>query len=538
MKNKLLLKLISIRMKAMLRNFGETLPGKKKSKGILVLFAFLMLYLVVAFEFVFVMLWSSLTVLCTVGLTWLYFGLCGFLATALTVIFNLFATENQLYNASDNELLLAMPIRPGAILLSRIAVLLATALGSTLLTVAPAVGVYIYAFGALTAARLIGILASVLAVALGAQALACILGYLLHLLLRRVKNKAIGTMIFMLLFLGAYFTAYSQVGKFITYLAENGTEVAAFVKTWAAPFYALGLACAGEVFHSLLLIIGAAALFALVYWVLSATFIRSLQGKSAVGRARRSEARKTSYRRRSPVDTVCRKELRKLLTSPIHLTNSGLGCIMLLAAAVAAPFLADTVHSYLAVLPGMEAVLPLLIAAMVAVLGGMSCLTAPSVSLEGKSLWVMRAMPIAGRDVLLGKLKLHVVLTGTASVLAGLSASVSLGCALAEVLLVTAISAEIAVFTGMTGLLYNLLLPNFKWLNEATPCKQGLPVLFSMLTGMGIAVLGGVGWVLLANVLSPALYLGILCVVLLGAVLLLYRAIVTGGARRFEAFEC
>ena len=33
-----------------------------------------------------------------------------------------------------------------------------------------------------------------------------------------------------------------------------------------------------------------------------------------------------------------------------------------------------------------------------------SCATAPSVSLEGKNLWVLRTMPISGKTVLLGKL--------------------------------------------------------------------------------------------------------------------------------------
>ncbi len=537
MKTNLLSNLIAIRLKAMIRNFGKSLPGKKKSKAIPVVFALLFAYMLVAFEFIFVMLWASLSVFCTVGLTWLYFGLAGLVAMAMTILCNVFTTQNQLYNASDNELLLSMPIPPGTVLLSRMAVLLATALGTTLLTVAPAVGVYLYFIGTLTLSQWVGILTSVFAVTLSAQGLSCVLGYLLHLLLRRVKNKAVGSMLFMILFLAVYFTAYSKAGTFLTYLAANGEDVAAFVKGWAVPFYSLGLACTGELLHSLLVILGSLALFAAVYWVLSVTFIRSLQGKSAAGGAKKMDNGKTSYKRRSPVDAVCHKELRRLLTSPIYLTNTGLGCIMLLGVAVAAPFFGDTIHAYLELLPGISRHLPLFAPAVVTLLSSMACFTAPSVSLEGKNLWVMRSLPLAGREVLLGKLKLHVLLTGSSCILAGLSLSVTLGCTSVEVILTTLLSFEIALVTGMLGLIYNLALPNFKWINEATPCKQGMPILFAMLTGMGLALLGGIGWYLLENLLSTALYLLILCVLFLFAAWLLYRLIVTWGGRRFESFE-
>lgn len=538
MKQNLLLKLISIRVKAMVRNFGKSLPGKKKSKVTPVVFALLMLYLLCAVEFMFVMLWLALSVFCTVGLTWLYFALSGFLAAAMTVILNVFATQNQMYNARDNELLLAMPIPPRTILMSRMAVLLASSLGSTLLVMAPAVGVYIYQFGGLSAAQILGVLSSVLAVTLTAQAITCLLGYLLHLVLRRVQNKAVGSMVFTIAFLVIYFTVYSQAGNVITYLITNGAKVASLIQVWAAPIYALGLACTGKVFHSLLLILGSLLIFGAVYWILSATFIRSVHGTSSSGKTKRKKVANLTQKQRSPADAVCRKELRRLLTSPVYLTNMGLGVLMLLAAAVAVPFFSRTIRSYFFFLPQIKAHLPLLICAAVTLLNGMTSFTAPSVSLEGKSLWVMRALPIAGRDVLLGKLKLHLLLTGSTSTIAGLSASVSLGCTVTEIILVTVLCAEIAAVTGMMGLIYNLLLPNFTWLNETTPCKQGIPVLLSMLTGLGLVFLCGAVWFLLHALMPAVLFVAALCLLFLLAGLILRQVIIGWGGRRFESFNC
>ncbi len=538
MKNNLLGKLISIRLKAMLRNFGRNLPGKKKTKGMTLLFAFLMLYLVAALEFMMVMLWNSLSVFCTARLTWLYFSMCGIVSLSMTVIFTVFMTQNQLYNATDNDLLLSMPIPPRDILFSRMAVLIAASFGTVLMVTAPAVGVYLYRIGPLTAPQAAGVFALVVSVTLTAQSLSCILGYLLHLFLRRVKNKAAGSMIFSILFLAVYFFLYSKVGDIISYLISNGESVASAIRVWAAPVHSIGLACSGELLHSALLLLGSALVFAVVCAFLSRTFLKAAAGSSAGTQQKKRAVGKKNFRRRSPVNAVFRKELRRLLTSPIYLTNTGLGVIMIACAAAAAPFVKGKIEPILAVYPQITEYYPLFIPALICMMNGMSCFTAPSVSLEGKSLWVMRTLPVSGRDVLLGKLKLHVVLTGTACTAAGLIAAVVMGCGIPETLLVTAVCFEAAALSGLLGLVYNLLLPNFKWLNEAVPCKQGMPVLFSMLTSMAIPVLAGIVYYGISASLSPVVYLACLCGIFLICCILLLRLITGWGSKRFDSFQC
>ncbi len=540
MKHNLLMNLISIRVKAMVRNLGKGLPGRRTSKWTAALLVFLMLYLVVAFEAMFVMLWSTLSLFCTVGLTWLYFSLCGILSLFLTVFMTVFMTENQMYNASDNELLLAMPIPSRTILLSRMAVLLGSSLLTVVMITAPAVGVYLYKIGALTPLQWLGIFASVFALTLTAQAISCLLGFVLHLILRRVRNKAVGSMVFMILFLVVYVTLYSKMGDIISYLATNGETVASAIQAWAAPIYSLGLACSGEWLHSLLLIVGSALIFAAVCAVLSHTFLKAVKGNrgKSAGYGKKVKVGEKTYRRRSPADAVFAKELRKLVTCPIYLTNIGIGVIMIAAAAVASPFLKGKIEEMLVFFPWIAEYYPLFVPTVICLLNGMSCFTAPSVSLEGKNLWVMRSMPISGRDVLLGKLKLHLVLTGTVSTAAGLVIAITFGCGVAETVLITVLSLEVAALSGILGLIYNLLMPNFKWINEAVPCKQGMPVLFSMLSSMGLPVIAGVVYYLVRDALSPAVYLGVLCVVLLIGVGLLLRLTVGWGAKRFESFQC
>jgi len=389
----------------------------------------------------------------------------------------------------------------------------------------------------LSGAQVIGILASVIAVTLTAQALSCILGYLLHLVLRRVKNKAMGSMVFTIVFLAVYFFLYSKVGDIITYLMTNAESVASAIKVWAAPIHSLGLACSGELLHSLLLILGSLLIFGAVYMVLSRTFIKAVKGSAGNSAVKKKQAKKT-YRLLSPTETVFRKELRRLLTCPIYLTNTGIGVIFIALLTAALPFLKEKIEPLVEVFPWITEYYVLFIPAFICTLNSMACFTAPSVSLEGKNLWVMRSMPISGRDVLLGKLKLHLVLAGTVSTLAGAIVPVVMGCSLLETTLVTVFSFEAAVVFGLLGLIFNLLLPNFKWLNETVPVKQGMPVLFIMLTAMTFPILAGLIYYYAARALSPIVYLAILCGILLLCGGLLLRLVTGWGGKRFESFQC
>ncbi len=50
-------------------------------------------------------------------------------------------------------------------------------------------------------------------------------------------------------------------------------------------------------------------------------------------------------------------------------------------------------------------------------------------------------------------------------------------------------AAADALLVSSLGLMFNLRRPDFDWTNEAIPVKQDAPILFSMISGMGLAVI-------------------------------------------------
>lgn len=116
--------------------------------------------------------------------------------------------------------------------------------------------------------------------------------------------------------------------------------------------------------------------------------------------------------------------------------------------------------------------------------------------------------------------------------------TLAFGCGAVDAVLTTLVSGLLAVLCGVLGMLCGLRWARLDYLSEAYPCKQSLSVLVIMFGMMGVPlVLGLVYGFLLAQVLSGTAFLAVL-VALLGIVnALLYRAMVTWGARKWVSLN-
>lgn len=66
----------------------------------------------------------------------------------------------------------------------------------------------------------------------------------------------------------------------------------------------------------------------------------------------------------------------------------------------------------------------MLLCAALCTLVGMNDMAAPSVSLEGKSLWLAQSLPVTSWQVLRAKLRMHLLLTAVPAALCGICMAV------------------------------------------------------------------------------------------------------------------
>ncbi|MBE6982566.1 MAG: hypothetical protein E7437_09660 [Ruminococcaceae bacterium] len=528
--------LLKLRFRSMLAGFTSQANTKgSKGKGFKILLALLGVYVAIA---AFAMMWFLFDALALpyhmLGLDWLYFAMAGVIALGFSLLGSVFATQSQLYDAKDNALLLSMPIKPGHILLSRMLSLLGINLLFAGLIIVPAFAVYLSQI-AFSWGTLLCLIPALLGVTVFAQALACLLGWVLHLILGKC-NRSVASLLFMVVFLGLYFWIYSQANDILMSLTTSGAAIAGVLETWIWPLYALGRGCSGEPVYLLGYSGICAAVFFLVYLVLAKTFLASATASQASKKRRKLEL--TGGTLRSPTAALVHKELKKFLGTPIFLTNMGLGLILTLALGVLGVVFRGKILSLLTVLsaqlPGFEDLVPMFICAILLFLNSTCCLSTPTVSLEGKNIWIPKTMPIPARTILQAKLLFHLVLTVPVSVFCALILGIVYRIGTVALILTLLIAGLSACLNGTLGLWAGLRWAKLDYISEAHPCKQSMAVLVSMFGMMGLPVVLGFGYWALDSLFSPTGYMALVVLILTGASLGLYRIITTWGIKRWN----
>lgn len=472
---------------------GVAKPDAKgnNNKGKLILFAVLMLYVVGVFVVIFYKAMKELCpTLCAFGLQWLYFSLAGMLATALAIIGSIFLVQYQLYEAKDNDLLLSMPIPTSYIMFTRLFALYVQNFLFEALVFAPAIVVYVQCGQMHMTAAIINCVLLLLLMPLFSLALTCVLGWLVALLSSRMRHRNLAVIVFSLAFIGGYFYVYSQYSVFLKKILENSEIIGQKVKTLFYPFYELGRAGTGRVDALVFFTLITAAVSVLVFLLLKANFVKLATAKPNEKKAVYKE--KTA--RASSADmALLKREALHFFKSPVYFLNGALGSMAMLLGSIAIFWKRNGLLSFLPALfpeePAYAGVAELVIALIVCFACAMNTITAPSISLEGKSIWIAQSLPIPTEKVLWAKLRLHLLISApTALLVAGVFAMLlgSTGKMLALMLLTPVL---FVLLTGLIGLVCNLKMPNLKWNNEAYAIKQSFSVIATLL--VTIALLGG-----------------------------------------------
>ena len=476
--------LIGIRIKAFFAAIKKSSGGKK---GMGAFLAICIAFLVIAVEGMLFGSWNMLAAFLETDFAWLYFALAGLLAFAFGIFGTVFTTQAQMYQAKDNDLLLAMPLKPSAIVGSRVFALYLLTMVFVVVVMMPAGLVYSFKCGFSGSFWLVFLIAMVL-IGLLTQAVTCLLGWLLHFLLAGFRHKAIVATVFMTAVMILYFIGINQIENLMMLLVNNGGKIASAIQSFAWPFYALGVACFGEWLQLVMLALLCIGVFAVVTVILNVTFVKAML---VGGKTKRAAKQKRDDKVRSAMGAVCRKESKRFFTSTTYLVNIGMGLFMIVAFVGAAIMFRDKVMMAMEQMTeiNLRKLLPVLLVGAMGLLASMTPISAPSVSLEGKHIWILRSMPISGADILKAKLRFHCIASVPLAVVGMIVLGIVYRCSGGEILMMAIGAAVLFVLTGVLGLIFNMCFPRLDWPNEAAPCKQSMAVFFAIFVMMFVSAL-------------------------------------------------
>lgn len=428
------------------------------------------------------------------GMDWLYFALMGLIALVLGAFGSVFNTYSGLYLSKDNDLLLSLPIPVSAIMASRLLGVYLMGLMYSLVVILPAVIVYWVSVSA-AANAVLGGLVLMLLISGFVLTLSCVLGWVVARISLKLKNKSLITVVISLAFIAIYYFVYFRAMTLISDLIANVAVYGAKIKGAAYPLYLFGRVGAGD--GAAMLIVSAVmlALAALMWLLLSRSFIRIA---TSSGNTAKKAYRQTAVKQKNPSAALLEREFLRFISSPNYVLNCGLGVLLLLISGGILLLKGNAMIAALNEVLGERAgCIPLLLCAGVCALAGMNDMTAPSVSLEGKSLYLIQSLPVAPWQALRAKLGLQLILTGIPVLLCVVCIAIVYPQEPLELALTALVPLAFVLFSALFGLFIGLKMPNLSWTSEIKPIKQSLAVLIALFSGFVYSLLLCAGFMLL-----------------------------------------
>lgn len=467
----------------------------------------------------------------SMGFGWLYFTIMGMLAIFLGAFGSIFSTYSALYLSKDNDLLLSLPISVRNIVTARLLGVYLMGLMYSGVVMIPAIVVYMIV-APFSVTALIGSILLFASISVIVLILSCLLGWVVAKISVKLKNKSFVAVLSSLAFIAVYYFIYFKAQNLLEALLENMVFYGEQIKGYAYPLYVFGRAGEGSVGAVLALVLVTVALFALMWCVLSHSFI-SLA--TASGKTSRAVYRKTHTKQKSIFKAMISKETARLTSSPNYMLNCAMGTLFLPIIGVLILIKGSEIIPILTeLLASREGSIPVLMCAVICLAASMNGVVAPSVSLEGKNIWLVQSLPIPTKTILQAKLVPQLIITGIPMLFCAICAIVVLEATFAEILLFVIALLMCIVFYAELGLFLGLKMPNIDWTNEIVPIKQSSCVMLSLLADWVYAVVLGGGYVLIGYKIGCAAYLAVAALITAALSWLLHKWICTKGATRFE----
>lgn len=429
-----------------------------------------------------------LTALSPFNLNWLYFSVMGTMAVLLGAFGSVFNTYATLYKAEDNELLLSMPIKPIQIIASKLIGVFLSGLFYVLPVAIPMLIIY-WAFVGANPLTVIIQLLMVFFIALLVLTISCVFGYIIAVLSTKIKSKAIVSAVATVAFIAVYYFACLKINVLLQTITENAHEFGEKIKSSTFLLYNMGNALDGKFTSFLIFVAVSVALVLIVFAVLNKSYVK-LATVSHADRKSKKNSRVNSAV--SPKKALLKKELKRFTSSTSYLVNCGLGVIIMPIVAVLMAInsvsLTEKISLIIGEIISIDSLLPILIVLLICLICTINAVTAPSVSLEGKNLWLTQSLPVDASLILEAKVNLGVAINAIPSMVSALIMCIAFKPDVLSIILCLSTIWLYVWLSARIGLILNLKFPNLNWTNENVPIKQGISVLLNLLFGTLISI--------------------------------------------------
>lgn len=401
-----------------------------------------------------------------------------------------------LFGFKDYDIIMSLPVKTLSVVLSRLTALYAVALALSAITMVPAFGVYFADAGASFASIVMALLAVLLSPLLS-MSLAILLAVGISALASRMRYANIVSVVLSIVVVVVIvvvpYVAMGSTGFDVANLAALIGGQLAVIESAVPP---IAWAQTGIVDGNIFAFAGFAITSLGVTTIIVALINRGFTAINAALMASRPRSsfsfdKQVPKRLRSPFAALLSKEAKRLTSTPVYLLNGCIGFVLIVVAGVAAVIASVLGYMPEAVTQGeLAPIIGMLLPWGVSFFMGISATTAASVSLEGKSRWLMYATPVSARTVLGAKLALALAIAVPCVLIGSILLAYAFRLGIIATIMTVFVPLAVCIFTSVFGLVMDASRPRFDWTSEYEPVKRSFAVTMTVLSGFVVLVLG------------------------------------------------
>ncbi|NLW78816.1 MAG: hypothetical protein GXY32_05325 [Ruminococcaceae bacterium] len=487
---KAFLALLNVSFKNLILTTGNV-GGRKKRKaatgmGSLVLISLVMLYISAMYSF---MLGSTLGPLGGLDVMLMAMTL---MATLFPLVFTIFAAQSLVFSTKDLDLVLSLPVSAFSVMLARLMALYLEILLMVELLLIPAGVVWLMQGGGGGIGFLLLLVVTGIFLAFVPTLIALIFGGLISLLISRFQRfKNLFTTLFSLLVLAGVMVLVlnfnASFGSGAELLTGDIEGFRAAIGGAFPPVQWLVQALTGPSPLVLLAIFACCLLpFLFITWLFSLSYKKLLT--MLASHKLKSDYKLGAVKGGSSGGALFRKEAKKFFGTPAYLLNAGISYFLLIAASVVAVIFKGTIGEFLGEIASVGAegqmilsYLPPILLLVLLFFAGLTFISCVSISLEGKTLWILKEAPIGTGRIFFAKAGFNFLLSGITIVVCVPLVTYAFNLWLADMAAMLVLGLLFSLLVSTAGLFINLLLPRMDAENDTIVIKQSASVIVTML---------------------------------------------------------
>lgn len=471
-----------------------------------------------------------------IGLTYIIIILFAFVSTILVFMQGVYRSQGVLFDAKDSDLLFSMPIKKKTIFAARLIKLVSFEYIWTFISMVPVFVVYVM-FEKINIEFILTALVIFITIPIIPIIVASIIGYVIQGISSRFKMHKILEFVFNVVLILVIFYFSFSIQSFITDIASKAQSLNDMI---TRIYYPIGIYGQCITQFSILKIMGLLAaniaILAIYVYIFSILYFKIISKLSE--KHSRSDYQMKELKTNTIRAALVKKELKRYFSSPMYVLNTLFGPILLIISSVYIIFSRSGFEEIVQGEFGAAALnyMPIVYMLFMMFIIFTTAVTASSISLEGKSLWLTKSLPVSEKDIFLSKIIVNLMAIIPFTVISLIVFAIKLKLSLFYIIasLVEIIIASLLV--SVMGLVINLKYPKLKFKSDIEVVKQSVSVLISVYAGfafVGVPVL----LFFVLEITNIQLYITLTLAALAVILIIMWSLLLNYGVKKFRTLN-